>query len=467
MPLFRRPARRTPPSRGTAAGPAATTAAAARRVTPAATSLRDATPVRRDAAAAIPFQLQVAAGYAWRVIVIAIALWGLLQVLGATTTVVIPLAVAVLLTGLLMPVAVLFNHRLGLPRHAAAAITVLAFLAIVIGLLSLAGTKLVTGVTDLVQQANLGVDRLTEWLQNGPLHIGGDKLVEYIQTGREWVTENSQTLSRGALRASGTATEFFAGALIALISTFFFLSEGDRIWSWIVRLLPREAQAPFHEGFRRGFVTLGAYARTQCLVAAVDAVFITLGAWALGLPLLIPMALIIFFASFIPIVGAFVSGALAVLVALFVKGPVVALIMLGVILAVQQIEGHILQPVLMSKAVALHPLAVILGVGTGSFLLGIVGALFAVPFLAVVNTTVSYWVGHDTFPGLARGLSAVGVSPKKLAGEGDGDSTADDVAKEEKRRTRLIGSASPDAARREAAREDGARDADARQADSR
>lgn len=413
--------------------------------------------VRRDASTAVPYELQVAAGYAWRLIVIAVALWGVLQILSATTTVVIPLAVALLLTGLLMPLAVLLNHRLGVPRHAAAGLTVLAFLLVVVGLLSLAGTRLVSGVTDLVSQANLGVDRLTEWLQNGPLHLGGDKVAEYIQTGREWVSQNSQTLSRGALRAGGTATEFFAGALIALISTFFFLSEGDRIWAWLVRLMPGPAQEKLHEGFRRGFVSLGAYARTQCIVAAVDSVFITLGAWALGLPLLIPLALIIFFGSFIPIVGAFASGGLAVLVALFVKGPVAALIMLGVILLVQQIEGHLLQPILMSKAVSLHPLAVILGVGLGSFLLGIVGALFAVPFLAVLNATVNYWTGHDTFPGLAQGMSAVGTSPKKLAGEDHGESV-DDVEKDQQRRTRLIGSASPDVLRAEDARRDAARE---------
>ena len=113
----------------------------------------------------------MAAGYAWRLIVVAIALWGLGQILAATTAVVIPLAVALLLTALLMPIAVLLNHRLNIPRHAASAITVLAFLAIVIGLLSLAGTRLVAGVTDLVDQAGLGIDRVTDWLQNGPLHL--------------------------------------------------------------------------------------------------------------------------------------------------------------------------------------------------------------------------------------------------------------------------------------------------------
>ena len=466
MPFFRKRTRRTPAAPSSSGGavrraPAPTQRSAQGPAPRSDTgaplwSARDGGGIRRDVAAAIPYELQVAAGYAWRLIVIAMAAWGLLRILEATTTIVIPLAVALLLTGLLMPLAVLLNHRLGLPRHAAAAVTVLTFLGVVIGLLSFAGTRLVADVGDLIDQANLGMDRITQWLQDGPLHLGGDKIAEYIQAGRDWVSANSQTLSRGALRAGGTATEFFAGALIALISTFFFLSEGDRIWSWIVRLMPGAAQERVHEGFRRGFVSLGAYARTQCIVAAVDAVFITIGAWALQLPLLIPLALIIFFASFIPIVGALVSGALAVLVALVVKGPVAALIMLGVILLVQQIEGHLLQPILMSKAVALHPLAVILGVGLGSFLLGIIGALFAVPVLAVFNTAFSYWAGHDKFPGLARGMSAVGASPKRLAGEGGDDEVAA-VEREEKARTKLIGSATPHTSRREATREDAAR----------
>ncbi|MBW3083975.1 hypothetical protein KEM60_00158 [Austwickia sp. TVS 96-490-7B] len=435
-----RPARRTPaavPTRKTI--PAATDPSAS----PGWSDTSGADLVPRDAEAAIPHELKVAAAYSWRFIVVGIALWGLMQILSATTTVVIPIAVALLLTGLLMPFAVFLNHRLAFPRHAAAAVTVLIFMAVVIGLLSLAGSQLISGVPKLVDQAGLGMDQVTRWLQDGPLHIGDAQMTEYLDAGRTWLKEHGQNLSTGALRASGTATEFLAGILITLISTFFFLAEGDRIWSWMVRLLPGMYQERVHEGFRRGWVTLGSYAKTQCIVAAVDAVFIAIGAGILGLPLLIPMGLIIFFGSFIPIVGAVISASLAVLVALFVKGPVAALIMLGIILLVQQVEGHILQPVLMSKAVALHPLAVILGVGLGSFLLGMVGALFSVPFMAVVNTVMSYWAGHDNFPGLAQGGSAVGMSAKDLAGESSGD---DDVPEEEDRQedqTRKIGSVTP------------------------
>ncbi|GAB78458.1 Predicted PurR-regulated permease PerM [Austwickia chelonae] len=407
---------------------------------------------RRDPIENVPFELRVAAGYAWRLIVIGVALWGLMKILAATTSVVIPLAVAILLTGLLMPMTVFLNHKLGMARHAASAVTMIVFLSVVVGLLSLAGSQLVAGVTDLVRQAGVGVDRVTAWLEQGPLHLGGDQIAQYIQSGRAWLTDNSKTLTTGVLRASDTAKEFFAGALIALISTFFFLAEGDRIWAWTVRLLPGIMRDRVHEAFRRGYVTLGAYAKTQCVVAAVDAVFITIGAWALGLPLLIPMGLIIFFGSFIPIIGAVISASLAVLVAFVVKGPFVALIMLAIILVVQQVEGHILQPVLMSKAVSLHPLAVILGVVLGSFLLGMVGALFSVPFMAVINTVMLYWAGHDMFPGLADGMSAVGNSAKELSGEKNGSDDIEAVEEQAQDSTRYIGDITPEHLEKEARR---------------
>lgn len=399
--------------------------------------------MRRDPTSSIPYELHVAAGYAWRLLIIGVALWAMCKVLAATTAVVVPLAVAILLASLLMPLMVLLNHRCRVQRHASAALTVVVFLCVVIGLLSLAGSQLVTEVGKLIDQANLGVNQITTWLEQSPLHLGDEQISQYIDSARHWITENGKSLSNGAMRASGTATEFLAGTLIALISTFFFLAEGDRIWAWFVSLLPGVMRSPVHEGFRRGFVTLGSYAKTQCIVAAVDAVFITLGAGVLGLPLLAPMGLIIFFGSFIPIIGAFLSGALAVLVALVVKGPFTALLMLGVILVVQQVEGHVLQPVLMSKAVALHPLAVILGVGLGSFLLGIVGALFAVPFLAVMNTVVLYWAGHDMFPGLTRGKSVVGSSTKELSGEEEDPVATAQAEAAEKKRTRRIGDVSP------------------------
>lgn len=399
---------------------------------------------RPDAQEAVPYGLRIAAGVAWRVIVLAILAWGLGHVLAATRTVGIPVAVGLLLTALTMPVMVLLNHRLGLGRHLASAITTLGGLTLVIGLLALAGNQLVSGFADLRGQISEGIAQIQDWLANGPFELGSEQINQAITSAQQWVSANSSTLTSGAVSAGTTASEFLVGTIIALIVMFFFLAEGDSMWSWFVRLLPKDIQEPVHQGFRRGWVSLGSYVKTQMLVAFIDAFFISLGALIIGLPLVIPLALIIFFASAVPIVGAVVSGALAVVLALVVKGPVYALIMLGIVLAVQQIESHLLQPLLMGKAVSLHPLAVLLGVAVFSFLFGIVGALFAVPVMAVTNTVILYWTGHDKFPMLSEGHSALDHSPKDLVADDDATDEDDGEGGEDHAK---VGSVSPQSQR--------------------
>ena len=399
---------------------------------------------RPDAQEAVPYGLRIAAGVAWRVIVLAILAWGLGHVLAATRTVGIPVAVGLLLTALTMPVMVLLNHRLGLGRHLASAITTLGGLTLVIGLLALAGNQLVSGFADLRGQISEGIAQIQDWLANGPFELGSEQINQAITSAQQWVSANSSTLTSGAVSAGTTASEFLVGTIIALIVMFFFLAEGDSMWSWFVRLLPKDIQEPVHQGFRRGWVSLGSYVKTQMLVAFIDAFFISLGALIIGLPLVIPLALIIFFASAVPIVGAVVSGALAVVLALVVKGPVYALIMLSIVLAVQQIESHLLQPLLMGKAVSLHPLAVLLGVAVFSFLFGIVGALFAVPVMAVTNTVILYWTGHDKFPMLSEGHSALDHSPKDLVADDDATDEDDGEGGEDHAK---VGSVSPQSQR--------------------
>ena len=185
-----------------------------------------------------------------------------------------------------------------------------------------------------------------------------------------------------------------------MFTLLFFLKDGPVIWAWLVRLLPAPARSRAHEAGRRGAVTLAAFTRTQILVALIDAIGIGLGALILGIPLALPLAVLVFLASFIPFVGAVATGAIAVLVALVDQGVGTALIMLGVVLLVQQIEGNVLQPLLLGHAVSLHPVAVLLSVTAGSLSAGIVGALLAVPFVATLNTVVLYLHGRDKFPEL-------------------------------------------------------------------
>ncbi|WP_168583019.1 AI-2E family transporter [Gephyromycinifex aptenodytis] len=405
----------------------------------------------RRADDAVPFSLRVAAGISWRLLVLAAAIWGLFKIFAATSTVVIPIGVAILLTALLMPLVVLLNHKLHFPRHLAALVALVGGIVLVVGLITLAGGQIVSGVSQLGQSVEQGLNQIQYWLANGPLKIGGDQLNDMIGQGRQWVSDNSGSLTSGVLSAGTTAGTMAAGAIIALFVTFFFLAEGDQIWSWLVSLLPREVRTPVHEGFRRGWVSLGSYVKTQALVAAVDAVLISAGAFALGLPLVLPLGLIIFFASAVPIVGAVVSGALAVILALVVKGVVPALIMMGVVIAVQQLEGNVLQPVLMSKAVALHPLATLLGVAVGSYLMGIVGALFAVPVMAVANTVTLYLTGHDKFPMLAENASALTNSPKELAGENALDDELKKETAELESMPKKVGEVDPDYVARQAA----------------
>ncbi|WP_246248147.1 AI-2E family transporter, partial [Cellulomonas septica] len=290
--------------------------------------------------------------------------------------------------------------RLRLPRGAAAGLAVVALVAVVGTLLGLAGRSVVRGIGDLWSQASQGVDKILDWLATGPLQLSTDDMQTWVDRIQESASGASSSVLSGVVTGATTVGHVLAGAIIALFCTFFFLLDGRTIWAWVVGLLPRGSREHVHQAARRGVVTLGAYTRTQILVAAVDAVGIGVGAAILGVPLALPLAILVFLGSFVPIVGAVVTGSIAVLVALVAQGPGAALIMLAIVLGVQQLEGHVLQPFLMGHAVSLHPVAVLLSVAAGSFVAGILGALFAVPIAAVLNTVVLYLHGHDKFPQL-------------------------------------------------------------------
>ena len=197
-----------------------------------------------------------------------------------------------------------------------------------------------------------------------------------------------------------TAGHVLAGLFLTLFSTLFILIDGKGIWKWIVGLFPRRARSAVAGAGQSGWITLTTFVKVQIFVAAVDAIGIGLGAWILGLvfggfPLVIPIAIVVFLGSFIPVVGAVVTGTIAVFVALVYLGPLPALIMVGVVLLVQQVEGHVLQPLVMGTAVKVHPLAVVFAVAAGGFLAGIPGALFAVPVIATLNVIVKYIASGD------------------------------------------------------------------------
>jgi predicted PurR-regulated permease PerM len=348
----------------------------------------------------VPPSVRAAASWSWRFLLIAAGLALLGWLLAFFKVLVVAVAVAVLLSVLLAPVVTWLHRRARLSHGLASAVAVLGMLAVVGGIVTLAGNSIVNGFGELRNEALAGFDQLVDWLAEGPLALSATQLEDYSQQVTDLVSTNSSSLVTGALSVGTTVGHVVAGGLITLFCTLFFLHDGRHIWGWVVGLLPRGARDKVHQAGRRGLVTLGGYTRTQILVALVDALGIGIGAAILGVPLALPLAALVFIGSFIPIVGALFTGVIAILVALVAQGPADALWMLGIVLLVQQIEGHVLQPLLMGHAVSLHPVAVILAVAAGSFAAGIVGALFAVPIVAVLNTVILYLHGHDKFPDL-------------------------------------------------------------------
>ena len=371
---------------------------------------------RRDVAAAVPRQVRVAAAWSWRVLLVLALLAVLVGLMAVSKVIWVPVMVALLLTVLLTPLVEWLQRRLRFRRGAAAGAAVVVLLVVVGGLLTLAGREVIRGIADLWDQAQAGLDELTAWLSEGPLGLDAETIDGYVDQVQSTLADNSQAIASGALSATTTALDVVVGAVIAVFCLIFFLKDGGVIWAWLLRLLPQPAREPLYEASRRGWVTLSAYTKTQILIALVDAVGIGLGAWLLGLPLAIPLGILVFLGAFIPLVGAILTGAIAVLVALVDQDVTTALWMLVIVVGVQQLEGNVLEPLLMGHAVSLHPVAVLLVVTAGSLATGIVGALLAVPIAATLNTVILYLHGRDKFPRLGRDPDALHGRLRELDG---------------------------------------------------
>lgn len=385
LPGYAAPGLSAPPAAASGAVPAPAGPAAAAAPAPALETRSGRKLEEED----IPYGVRIAAAWAWRLGLILLVTGALIWLLSKITFLIIPVMVAALLAGLLSPVTHWLRKR-RVPNGAAVAITVLGFIGVVAGALALVGRQLTAGFSELWGQALTGVQQVQAWLGEGPLHLTAAEIDTYVKEASDALQKNSSSIVSGALTFGSTAGHFAAGLLIALFVTIFFLLEGQRIWRFLVRLMPRRARPAFDGAGRRGWKSMVSYTRIQMLVAFVDALGIGVGAAIIGVPLALPLGVLVFIGSFIPVVGALVTGVIAVLLALVANGLVNALIMLGIVLLVQQLESHILQPLIMGRAVSLHPVAVILSVAAGSYLAGIPGALFSVPLLAVANSSIRY-----------------------------------------------------------------------------
>jgi predicted PurR-regulated permease PerM len=338
--------------------------------------------------------VRVAGAWSWRLLVIVGVIAVFIFLVGQLREIVIPLMVAILLAALLDPF-VKFLVRHGWPKGLAVAVAEVGILAIVAGLVVLVVFQIRSGFPDLQRESIAAYDDLKAYLLASPFHLTDRDINDYLGQIGTAIRQDSQALLSGAVSVGSSATRFLAGLLLTLFATLFMLIDGKGIWHWVVRLFPRKARTAVNGSGLAGWVTLTNFVRVQIFVAFVDAVGIGLGAFILGLffggfPLVIPIAIAVFLGSFIPVVGAVFTGVLAVFVALVYINPLAALIMLGIVIAVQQLEGHVLQPFIMGNAVKVHPLAVVFAVATGGFLAGIPGALFAVPVVATINVMINY-----------------------------------------------------------------------------
>ncbi|MBZ5736146.1 AI-2E family transporter [Nocardioides sp. TRM66260-LWL] len=364
---------------------------------------------RPTPAETVPRGVEIAVAWSWRLLIMAAALGLLLWLVAQLSVVVLPVAIALLLAALLVPVVDALR-RVGVPRGPASLLVVAGMIAAIAALLTLAGQQIADGAGDLAAQAAGGIQEIRDWLRDGPLNASDSQINAYLQQAQDALQRNSdgaQILQRTS-EVTTAVSHILAGFFIVLFSTYFFLAQGERIWSWTVRLTPRAARAQVDSSGRVAWISLVQFVRATVIVAAVDALGIAIGAAVLGVPFVLAIGVVVFLGAFVPLIGATVAGAAAVLVALVAQGPVTALIMLGVIVAVQQLEAHVLQPFLMGRWVSVHPLGVIIAIATGVLVAGVAGALVAVPLVAAVNAVCVHLAaysdagdGHDAEERLA------------------------------------------------------------------
>lgn len=338
--------------------------------------------------------IRVGAAWTWRLLVIFAGLAVVGYVVHTLEAVLIPVALALLASALLSPL-VDWMQRRGIPRVVAVIVAILGSVGLLAGVLTFVVEQFIGGLPDLTDQFTESINQIQNWLTQGPLHFSeeqirtaGDSVVGSLQSNQEAITS-------GALTTAATIGELLTGLALVLFTLIFFLYGGSQIWEFVTRIFPTRARRRVRLAGSQAFGSLVGYVRATVVVAAVDAIGIGTGLAILGVPLALPLASLVFIGAFIPIVGAVLTGFVAVLVALVTKGLITALIALAIVIAVMQIEGHVLQPLLLGRAVRVHPLAVVLAIATGILLAGIIGGLLSVPLVAMANTAIRSLLADD------------------------------------------------------------------------
>ena len=340
----------------------------------------------------VPFLLRFSAAWSWRLLLVAALLFVVLRLFALLSVVLVPVIIGLLLSAVTSPIVDELQRR-RLPRSLGTALVIVTGLVALVALVALVTQQFTSGFGDLRSSFDSSLVELEKYLTD--LGLRRAQLRDFFDQVREGVGgAGGGNIGGTVLAATTTAGHLLAGLFIALFTTIFFTYDGRGIWAWLVRLFPERARGRVSGSGERAWAVLTSYVRATMVIAAVDAIGIALVALVLGLPFVVPIAVLVFLGAFIPVVGATISGIAAVAVALVDRGPLVALIMLGGVIAVQQVESHVLQPFLMGRLVRVHPLAVVLAIAVGGLVAGIFGALIAVPVTAIINVVASYLAGE-------------------------------------------------------------------------
>lgn len=343
---------------------------------------------RRNATEAVTWPVRVAAAWTWRLLVLAAAGYVVLRVSTRVGFVLLAVIIALFLTAVLQPLERLYQRLIPRPKSLSPLLALLSGVVVLGGIGYFVAWQITTHATELGNELSNLVTRTKHWLQTGPVHMNAADLNKLSTRITDTITGHPGQLLSGAITTVRTVGEVIAAVLLILLITFYLLRDGPIVWHWVVRLFPGSTHARVDYAGRAGWGAFGGYMRGQLLIALIHGISITVVLLVVGVSLAAPLGVLIFLGSFIPLVGLTITGAIAVGFTLLEHGWVAALVVTVAIVVLVQLEGHLLQPVIQSRTVHLHPLAVVLAVVTGTTLAGIPGALIAVPIVSFVNTSV-------------------------------------------------------------------------------
>ncbi|KWX67832.1 AI-2E family transporter [Mycobacterium sp. NAZ190054] len=350
----------------------------------------DDTPAVTTRGSVYKAHLRSTAVVALQFVAVAAGLWVLAWVVGKTWVILLPVLLALMVSTVLWPPVRWLRSR-KVPPAAAVLLALLVAVGVIAGVIAAVAPAVVDQATELAEQATAGVVKVRDWLDGPPLNISEAQLDSAVTAITDTLDSSSAQIATGLFTGVGAATSALVTLFATVVVTFFLLKDGPGFIPWLRRTAGMPAGPHLAAVLERVWSTLGGFIRTQALVSLVDAVLIGIGLVVLGVPLAYALAIITFIGGFVPIVGAFVAGGLAVLIALVANGPVTALIVLGIILAVQQLEGNVLQPWLQSRSMKLHAVIVLLAVTLGASTFGVIGAFLAVPVAAAVAVVLRYY----------------------------------------------------------------------------